>query len=239
VQQQPQPLVAEVPKAVPEPLGILVSRLIASVHPLEQPWAEWKARISPSQAPTVRPAGTAQPLTDGKPGPRPRPCPAGELLLRGHQQQLTDAVQRVVLAARWLAADAGLRCINGCCGNTPTRVQLCVLYPSCTLGAMAEETAERAKLLLRGLSPHRQAWTLTAHPNAYGVGPTILKQPLTSVCAGRRLCGAPRRNRTGDPILTIDARGVHAAMQHLTSPHTHAGGRRFLGLGCEAARGCV
>jgi TrwC relaxase len=29
-------------------------------------------------------------------------------------------------------------------------------------------------------------------------------------------CGAPRRNRTGDPILTIDAPGVHAAAQYLT-----------------------
>jgi hypothetical protein len=28
----------------------------------------------------------------------------------------------------------------------------------------------------------------------------------TSVCAGQRLCGAPRRNRTGDPILTMDRR---------------------------------
>jgi hypothetical protein len=99
--------------------------------------------------------------------------------LRGHQQQLTDAVQRVVLAARWPAAHAGLRCIYGCCGNTPTRVQLCALYPSINsnAGAMAEETAERAKLLLRGLSPHRQAWTLTAHPNAYGVG---LNDPETT-----------------------------------------------------------
>jgi hypothetical protein len=28
---------------------------------------------------------------------------------------------------------------------------------------------------------------------------------MTSVCAGHRLGGAPRRNRTGDPILTMDA----------------------------------
>jgi hypothetical protein len=43
---------------------------------------------------------------------------------------------------------------------------------------MAEEAAERAKLLLRRLSPHRQAWTLTAHPNAYGVRP---KDPKTTI----------------------------------------------------------
>src|SRR4029453_10026105 len=36
--------------------------------------------------------------------------------------------------------------------------------------------------------------------------------------------GAPRRNRTGDPILTIDARRVHNAVHPLTSPHIAAGG---------------
>ena len=35
----------------------------------------------------------------------------------------------------------------------------------------------------------------------------------------------PRRNRTGDPILTIDAPGVHAAVQRLTRPHDRAGKR--------------
>jgi hypothetical protein len=36
-------------------------------------------------------------------------------------------------------------------------------------------------------------WTADASPNA----------TTTSVYAGQRLCGAPRRNRTGDPILTM------------------------------------
>ena len=30
----------------------------------------------------------------------------------------------------------------------------------------------------------------------------------TSVCAGQHLCGAPRRNRTGDPILTMEPPGT-------------------------------
>jgi hypothetical protein len=30
-------------------------------------------------------------------------------------------------------------------------------------------------------------------------------------------CGAPRQNRTGDPILTIDARAVHSALRDLVS----------------------
>jgi hypothetical protein len=43
--------------------------------------------------------------------------------------------------------------------------------------------------------------------------------------------GAPRRNRTGDPILTIDARVVHNALQHLAWPHNRADERRRQGLG--------
>jgi hypothetical protein len=42
--------------------------------------------------------------------------------------------------------------------------------------------------------------------------------------------GAPRRNRTGDPILTIDAPAVHDVSRHLTSPHIRAGERRCRGL---------
>ena len=39
--------------------------------------------------------------------------------------------------------------------------------------------------------------------------------------------GAPRRNRTGDPILTIDAPVVHDAMQHPRRHTTAQVGRRF------------
>ena len=46
-----------------------------------------------------------------------------------------------------------------------------------------------------------------------GVGSAGRLRP--SVCAGQRLCGAPRRNRTGDPILTIDVPVVHNAVQDL------------------------
>jgi hypothetical protein len=28
---------------------------------------------------------------------------------------------------------------------------------------------------------------------------------MASICGGQSPCGAPRRNRTGDPILTMDA----------------------------------
>jgi Phosphatidylethanolamine-binding protein len=39
---------------------------------------------------------------------------------------------------------------------------------------------------------------------------------LTSVCAGQSLCGAPRRNRTGDPILTMEPPGT--AVRNLVAP---------------------
>ena len=45
----------------------------------------------------------------------------------------------------------------------------------------------------------------------------------------------PRRNRTGDPILTIDARGVHDALQHLTLLDNCAGQRRSQNAWREAA----
>ena len=59
-------------------------------------------------------------------------------------------------------------------------------------------------------------------------------RPELLVCGG-----APRRNRTGDPILTIDAPVVHTASQDLLSPHNHAGEKRCRGLRCWAGRGCV
>jgi hypothetical protein len=39
---------------------------------------------------------------------------------------------------------------------------------------------------------------------------------LTSISAGQRLCGAPRRNRTGDPILTMEPSGT--AVRNPVSP---------------------
>jgi hypothetical protein len=54
VQQQPQPVVGEVAEAMPDALDLLTSRFTASAGPLEQPLVAWKARISASQALTVR-----------------------------------------------------------------------------------------------------------------------------------------------------------------------------------------
>ena len=40
--------------------------------------------------------------------------------------------------------------------------------------------------------------------------------------------GAPRRNRTGDSILAIDASVVHAAVHYLPLPYNRAGGAAVL-----------
>jgi hypothetical protein len=50
---------------------------------------------------------------------------------------------------------------------------------------------------------------------------------------------APRRNRTGDPILTIDALAVHTASQPLMSLHIRTGEKRCRKLHCGAERGRV
>ena len=54
-------------------------------------------------------------------------------------------------------------------------------------------------------------------------------RPELLVCGG-----APRRNRTGDPILTIDAPVVHNALRYLISLYNRAGEHRWGGLHREA-----
>jgi hypothetical protein len=66
-------------------------------------------------------------------------------------------------------------------------------------------------------------------------GGAARKDPAVSSAGAVSLAGgAPRRNRTGDPILTIDAPVFHNATQHLTSPYIRAGEKRCRGL-CRRA----
>jgi hypothetical protein len=58
-----------------------------------------------------------------------------------------------------------------------------------------------------GLPRTDRPWILIAHPNKGWVLRTkdgSSNATTTSVLAGQRMCGAPRRNRTGDPILTMN-----------------------------------
>jgi hypothetical protein len=81
-----------------------------------------------------------------------------------------------------------------------------------------------------GAESRRQPWSepvdkdqwRTDSRNAYLHGmcsPSSTRPPdrkLTSVSAGHSLCGAPRRNRTGDPILTMEPPGT--AVRSAVSP---------------------
>jgi hypothetical protein len=83
------------------------------------------------------------------------------------------------------------------------------------------------------------ALTFRSHSTADVAGCNGLGRRLTGVCAGQGVCGAPRRNRTGDPILTMDARVVHNSMLHLAYQRDRAGVRRCRGLGGGVTRGYV
>jgi hypothetical protein len=61
-------------------------------------------------------------------------------------------------------------------------------------------------LLSRGRCALMASWPFASHSNADAVVDNGSGRRLTSVSAGQSLCGAPRRNRTGDPILTMDRR---------------------------------
>jgi hypothetical protein len=102
-----------------------------------------------------------------------------------------------------------------------------------TTGPSSRRVPQADKVLGRGSSRTRTVDQGSAlhpvcacpdHPNAT---PTSVARStgtpdveLTSVCAGHRLGGAPRRNRTGDPILTMEPPGT--AVRTAVSP---AGGR--------------
>jgi hypothetical protein len=81
---------------------------------------------------------------------------------------------------------------------------------------MAMESANRP---VRGLDADPGGATVRPHPDkgsAISTRSTGSDIELTSVSAGHRLGGAPRRNRTGDPILTMEPPGT--AVQTAVSP---------------------
>ena len=93
--------------------------------------------------------------------------------------------------------------------------------------APAAVRSESQRTTRTGKSPSNGGWRLSVTRQV-----ACWTRPDLWVCGG-----APRRNRTGDPILTIDARRVHNALQHLTCPHSYAGERRCRGSRREAGRG--
>jgi hypothetical protein len=67
-----------------------------------------------------------------------------------------------------------------------------------------------------GLSRTTRPWPSQHIPRWMWLPRTASKQKLSSVCAGHRVGGAPRRNRTADPILTMEPPGT--AVRNPVSP---------------------
>jgi hypothetical protein len=68
------------------------------------------------------------------------------------------------------------------------------------------DTPRPKALLSRAISALTAADPWCPHSDTEVVGSNGSRPRLTGVCTGQSLCGAPRRNRTGDPILTMDRR---------------------------------
>jgi hypothetical protein len=70
-----------------------------------------------------------------------------------------------------------------------------------------EEVQQRAMALIRAVDVTDRRPVERSHPDmgcALWQTDPYPDARLTRIYAGQGLCGAPRRNRTGDPILTMD-----------------------------------
>jgi hypothetical protein len=103
------------------------------------------------------------------------------------------------------------------------------------------EARESATILISAADdPHRRP-TARSHPNkgiALWTVDASSNPTTTSVCAGQGRCGAPRRNRTGDPILTMEPpgtavrTGVSPAQARPSGPKLSVHSTRSYGFSC-------
>ena len=87
-----------------------------------------------------------------------------------------------------------------------TRVQVCVLEPLWSRMTQMEKARRLTTALARAIDTSPWDDVTRALPDKGWVlrpAPAPPNVKTTSVSAGQHLCRAPRRNRTGDPILTI------------------------------------
>ena len=90
------------------------------------------------------------------------------------------------------------------------------------------DTPRPKALLSRAIRALTARRPFASHSDTEVVGSNGSRRRLTGVCTGQSLCGAPRRNRTGDPILTMDRRssavltGVLAGRAALHGPQLWA-----------------
>jgi hypothetical protein len=92
-------------------------------------------------------------------------------------------------------------------GAAVTLTRRYVLSNRCAAGPPERKAAEPAKRLVIAVDADPGGATVRPHPDKGSALQPINRPPNTeptSVSAGQRMCGAPRRNRTGDPILTMD-----------------------------------
>src|SRR5215216_2394046 len=88
---------------------------------------------------------------------------------------------------------------------------------------------DRQTALVRPIGITVRRPTVRPHPSLGCVLWTVddsANATTTSACAGQSLCGAPRRNRTGDPILTMEPPGT--AVRTAVSPgHARPSGQSY------------
>jgi hypothetical protein len=103
-------------------------------------------------------------------------------------------------------------------GPPPPMTASYVVYSRhATIGNRAEQIANEQSCCSMGLPSYRQALASHSIPmRVCGRPQTSRNGNRPSVSAGQPGCGAPRRNRTGDPILTMEPPGT--AVRMLVSP---------------------
>jgi hypothetical protein len=102
---------------------------------------------------------------------------------------------------------------------------------------------ERTTTLIRAMNKHRRdARPGRSHPNqgyALWTVDASSNAKTTSVCAGQSLWRAPRRNRTGDPILTMEPPGT-AVRTTVSAGHARPSGPKLSALStCSYAFSCI
>jgi hypothetical protein len=103
--------------------------------------------------------------------------------------------------------------------NSLLVVQVCVLEPRRSLVRQMRRPGERAAHWSELSTSTYERPAVRSHPNKGCVlwtADASSNATATSVSAGQPGCGAPRRNRTGDPILTMEPPGT--AVRTAVSP---------------------
>jgi hypothetical protein len=99
----------------------------------------------------------------------------------------------------------------------PMTASYVVYIRHATIGNRAEQIANEQSCCSMGLPSYRQALASHSIPmRVCGRPQTSRNGNRPSVSAGQPGCGAPRRNRTGDPILTMEPPGT--AVRTAASP---------------------